>query len=54
MKCEDPEIISIWFKCVEEIYQAYNIVNKDTYNFNKTGFIIGMAVILKVFIALIL
>jgi hypothetical protein len=31
---------------------VYSILNKDSYNFNKTGFIIGIAVILKVIISL--
>ena len=29
----------------------YSILNKDSYNFNKTGFIIGVAIILKVVIS---
>ena len=29
----------------------YSILNKDTYNFNKTRFIIGVVVILKVIIS---
>ena len=28
--------------------QAYNIFNKNTYNFNKTEYIIGVAITLKV------
>ena len=28
----------------------YSILNKDTYNFNKTRFIIGIAITLKVII----
>ena len=50
-KCEDPVIISAWFKRVEETRQAYGILNEDTYNFNKTGFIIGVAATLKVVIS---
>jgi hypothetical protein len=30
---------------------VYSILNKDTYNFNKTRFIIGVAIILKVIIS---
>ena len=33
---------------MEETRQAYGILNKDTYNFNKIRFIIGIAVTLKV------
>ena len=47
-KCEDPKIISAWFKLINKTCQAYSILNKDTYNFNKTGFIMGVAITLKV------
>ena len=30
------------------MYQAYSILNKDTYNFNKTRYIMGVAITLKV------
>ena len=33
---------------MEETRQAYNIFNKDTYNFNKTGCIISVTITLKV------
>ena len=39
--CEDPAVIKPWFNLVQRTKQAYSIPNKDTYNFNKTGFIIG-------------
>ena len=45
---EDPEVINAWFKLVEETRQAYRILNKDIYNFNETGFIIGVTITLKV------
>ena len=38
----------MWFKLINKTYQAYSILNKDTYNFNKIRFIIGIAVTLKV------
>ena len=41
-------MISAWFKRVKETCQAYGILNKDSYNFNKTRFIMGIAIILKV------
>ena len=47
-KCEDPKIIGLQFKLLEETRQAYSIFNKDTYNFDKTRFIISIAVTLKV------
>jgi hypothetical protein len=33
---------------VEEIRHAYGILNKDTYNFDKIGFVIGITTTLKV------
>ena len=33
---------------MEETRQVYSILNKDTYNFNKTGYIIGVTTTLKV------
>ena len=38
----------MWFKRVEETRQAYGIIDEDTYNFDKTGFIMGVVVIFKV------
>ena len=50
-KCEDLKIIGPQFKLIEETRQAYNILNKNTYNFNKTRFIINIAVTSKVVIS---
>ena len=44
-------MINAWFKLVEETRQAYGILDEDSYNFNKTGFIMGVAAILKVIIS---
>ena len=41
-KCEDLEVISSWFRLVANTKAKYSITNKDTYNFNKLGFIIGV------------
>ena len=38
---EDPELISIQFRLVENIQTKYRVVNYDFYNFDKTSFIIG-------------
>jgi hypothetical protein len=46
--CKDPVAISAWFNLVEETRQAYRILDTDTYNFNKTGFIMGVAATSKV------
>ncbi|KAJ8118479.1 hypothetical protein OPT61_g560 [Boeremia exigua] len=45
---EDPEIINAWFKLVEDTKAKYSIHNDNIYNFNKTGFQIGVALSLKV------
>lgn len=42
-KCEDPKIISAWFTLVDETRQAYGILDGDTYNFDETGFMMGVA-----------
>ena len=41
-KCEDLEVISAWFRLVEAIKAKYGITDDDSYNFNKTGFQIGV------------
>ena len=47
-RCEDPVAISAWFKLVEETRQAYGILDTDTYNFDETGFMMGVAATSKV------
>jgi hypothetical protein len=42
-KCEDPVKISAWFKLVQETRVAYGILDADTYNFDETGFMMGVA-----------
>jgi hypothetical protein len=39
--CEDPQAIQAWFDLVVRTKAKYSIYNKDTYNFNKTSFLIG-------------
>ena len=46
--CEDPVAISAWFNLVEETRQAYGILDTDTYNFDETGFMMGVAATSKV------
>jgi hypothetical protein len=41
--CEDPVKISAWYKLVEETRQTYGIQDTDTYNFDETGFLMGVA-----------
>jgi hypothetical protein len=47
-KCEDPVAIRAWFKLVEETCQSYGILNTDIYNFDETGFMMGIAATSKV------
>ena len=46
--CEDPVAIAAWFKLVEETRQAYGILDQDIYNFDETGFAMGVASTSKV------
>jgi hypothetical protein len=41
-KCEDPTIIRNWFTLVASTIAKYGIRSDDIWNFNKTGFLIGM------------
>ena len=41
-KCEDPKVIGEWFALVRNVKAKYNIVDNDIYNFDETGFIIGI------------
>jgi hypothetical protein len=47
-RCEDPVKINAWFKVVEETRQAYGILDEDAYNFDETGFMMGVAATSKV------
>lgn len=42
-QCEDPEVIREWFRLVHNIINKYDIQNDDIYNFNETGFAMGIA-----------
>jgi hypothetical protein len=41
-KCNNPTIIRGWFRLVENIVAKYGIQLGDTWNFDETGFIMGM------------
>jgi hypothetical protein len=41
--CEDPVIIEAWFRLVYNTVQKYGILPEDTYNFDETGFALGIA-----------
>ncbi|KAH8632595.1 hypothetical protein IG631_11229 [Alternaria alternata] len=45
---EDPIAIVAWFKLVEETRQTYGVLDQDIYNFDKTGFAMGVAATSKV------
>jgi hypothetical protein len=41
-KCEDPKVISEWFTLVRNTKAKYGIVDDDVYNFDETGFMMGI------------
>jgi hypothetical protein len=40
--CEDPELISKWFTLFKDTCEAYRILESDIWNFDETGFMIGI------------
>ena len=40
--CEDPEIIQAWFNLVRNTIAKYGIIESDIYNFDETGFMMGV------------
>lgn len=46
--CEDPATIQYWFQRVHDIRLEYGILDEDTYNFDETGFQMGVASTSKV------
>jgi hypothetical protein len=40
--CKDPEAVQGWFRFVENTKAKYGILNEDTYNFDESGFMMGM------------
>ena len=41
-KCEDPKVIREWFALVRNMRAKYGIVEEDIYNFDETGFMMGI------------
>jgi hypothetical protein len=41
-KCEDPIIIRGWFRLVENIIAKYGIRSDGIWNFDETGFMMGI------------
>lgn len=46
--CKDLKLIKEWFQRVLEAVQKYGITKQDIYNFDETGFSIGMISTAKV------
>ena len=40
--CEDPDLISAWFRLVANMKAKYGIVDSDFYNLDETGFMMGL------------
>lgn len=40
--CKDSELISSWFRLVENMRAKYGVLDCDFYNFDETGFIMGV------------
>jgi hypothetical protein len=40
--CEDPELLNAWFRLVETMRAKYAIQDADFYNFDETGFMMGV------------
>jgi len=40
--CEDPEVIGGWFTLVRNTIAKYGILEVDIYNFDETGFMMGI------------
>lgn len=47
-KCEDPELIRGWFQRVRATIAEYGILDDDIYNFDETGFQMGVIATAKV------
>jgi len=47
-KCEDPVLIRAWFKHVQDTKIQYGIFDEDTWNFDETGYQMGVIATAKV------
>ena len=47
-KYEDLELLKVWFKSVNAVVAEYSINKDDIYNFDETGFQIGVIATAKV------
>src|SRR5437016_6972478 len=48
MQCENPEVLNAWFRCIQTTIVKYGILTEDIYNFDETGFQMGVATTAKV------
>ena len=39
---EDPRVVTLWFELVANTKEKYGITDEDTYNFDETGFMMGV------------
>ena len=39
---EDPKLIGLWFKSVGDIVAKYGVTEEDIFNFDETGFQMGV------------
>jgi hypothetical protein len=46
--CSDPDVIRPWFDLVQNVKAKYGIQDEDTYNFDETGFTMGIGNCVKV------
>jgi hypothetical protein len=47
-QCEDPQVIQAWFQLVQDTIAQYGIVEDDIFNFDETGFQMGVISTTKV------
>src|SRR5579862_5045013 len=45
---KDPKVIQQWFECIQAIISKYGIQESDIFNFDETGFMMGIASTAKV------
>jgi len=41
-QCEDPDVVNAWFRLVRNVVDKYAILEGDIYNFDETGFQMGI------------
>jgi hypothetical protein len=41
-QCEDPDVVNAWFRLIRNVINKYGIQEGDIYNFDETGFLMGI------------